>query len=67
MILSVGTNERSDFYEQWRKHKQVKIDAWPDIYDEGYKNQFRKLCSKKRTVIDNRKRSKALNVSLKHV
>ena len=40
-IFSVGKNKRSDFYEQWQQHKQLKIDAWTDIYDEEYINQFR--------------------------
>ena len=33
-----GTNERSDFYELWQQHKQLKTteisEAWPDIFYE---------------------------------
>ena len=39
-----GTNERSDFYELWQQHKQLKTiemnEAWPDIFYEGYIHQF---------------------------
>ena len=31
---------KSDFYELWEQHKQLKTmemsEAWPDTYDEGY-------------------------------
>ena len=36
--------KRSDFYELWQQHKQLKTmdmsEACPDIYDEGYIHQF---------------------------
>ena len=39
-VYSVGTKERSDFYELWQQQKQLKTmdmnEAWPDIYDERY-------------------------------
>ena len=43
-IYSVGSNERSDLYEPWQRHKQLETlemnEAWPDIYDEGCIHQF---------------------------
>ena len=40
----VGANKKSDFYEIWQQHKQLKTmemsKAWPETYDEGYINQF---------------------------
>ena len=42
-ILSLQT-KKSDFYELWQQHKQLKImvmsEAWPDISYEGYIHQF---------------------------
>ena len=39
-ICSIGTNGRSDFYEQWQQLKQLKAmemnEVWTDIYDVGY-------------------------------
>ena len=43
-IYSVDTNEKSDFYELWQHHKQLKTmkmsEAWPDTYNKGYIHQF---------------------------
>ena len=43
-IYYVGTNEKSDFYELWQQHKQLRTiemsETWPDIYDEWYIHQF---------------------------
>ena len=43
-IYSVGTNEKSDFYELWQQHKQLKTmemgEAWADTYKEGYMHQL---------------------------
>ena len=42
--LSFVTNQKSDFYELWLQHKQLKTmdmsEAWPDTFDEGHKRQF---------------------------
>ena len=39
-LYSVGTNKKSDFYELWQQHRQLKTmemsEAWADIYYEGY-------------------------------
>ena len=39
-IYSVGSNERSDFYELCQQYKQLRKmemkKAWPDTYDDGY-------------------------------
>ena len=39
-IYFVGTNKRSNFYELWQQHKQLKTmemsQASPDTYNEGY-------------------------------
>ena len=36
--------KKSDFYELWQLHKQLKTlemgEFWPDTYDEGYIHQF---------------------------
>ena len=33
-------NEKSDFYELWQQHKQLKTmeisETWSDTFDEGY-------------------------------
>ena len=43
-IYPFGTNKKSDFYELWQPHKQQKTmemsEALPDIFNEGYVNQF---------------------------
>ena len=38
-ILSLQT-KKSEFYELWQQHKQLKTMAWPDISYEGYIHQF---------------------------
>ena len=36
--------KKSDFYELWHQHKQLKTmemsEVWPNTYDEGYIHQF---------------------------
>ena len=38
--ISVGKNKKSDFYELWQQHRQLRrmemSEALHDIYDEGY-------------------------------
>ena len=42
--LSFRYKQKSDFYELWQQHKQLKTmemnEAWPDIFYEGYIHQF---------------------------
>ena len=44
MIYSFVINERSDFYELWQQHKQLKTmdmnEDLPDTYNEEYIHQF---------------------------
>ena len=39
-IYSVGTKKKSDFFELWQLHKQLKTmemsQAWPNTFDKGY-------------------------------
>ena len=39
-----GTNKKSDLYELWQQHKQLKTmemsETWPDIFYERYIHQF---------------------------
>ena len=43
-IYSAGLNWRSDFYNQWQLHKQLKNmeknEIWLDIYIKGYTHKF---------------------------
>ena len=42
--FSLWYKQKSDFYELWQQHKQLKTmemnEAWPDIFYEGYIHQF---------------------------
>ena len=44
LIYPFGTNKKSDFYELWQQHKQLKTiemsEASPDTFDERYIHQF---------------------------
>ena len=37
--IKINANEKSDFYELWQQHKQLKTiemsEAGPDTFDEG--------------------------------
>ena len=41
--LSFTYKQKSDFYELWQLHKQLKTmemsEAWPDTFNEGYIHQ----------------------------
>ena len=43
-LLATARGLKSDFYELWQQHKQLKTmemsEAWPDIYNEGYIQEF---------------------------
>ena len=43
--------QKTDFYELWQQHKQLKTteisEAWPDIYDEGCIHQLQPECTHK--------------------
>ena len=42
--LSFWYKQKSDIYELWQQHKQLKTmemsETWPDIFYEGYIHQF---------------------------
>ena len=42
--LSFEYKQKSDLYELWQQHKQLKTiemsETWPDTFDEGYIHQF---------------------------
>ena len=42
--LSFWYKQKSDFYEVWQQHKQLKTmemsEAWLDTFNEGYIHQF---------------------------
>ena len=42
--FSLWYKQKSDFYELWQQHKQLKTAAmsegWPDSFDEGYIHHF---------------------------
>ena len=43
-LLATAGGLKSHFYELWQQHKQLKTmemsEAWPDIYNEGYIQEF---------------------------
>ena len=50
-VFPFGTKEKSDFYEIWQQHKQLKImeinETWPDIFYDGYIHQIQSEPTKK--------------------
>ena len=52
--LFCSCKQKSDFYELWQQHNQLKTmglsEAWPDIYDEGYIHQFKPETSQKNSL-----------------